>query len=225
MRKESRIKIFTGHFGSGKTELAINLALKQRRENSKVAIADLDVINPYFRTRDASANLEKLGVELVAPKDRFKNADLPIVSAEIYKFIDNPVFQLIVDPGGDKDGAIALGQYYNDWIKHDPEVYFVLNANRPYVSSLEGALHTIDQIEKASRLKVTGIINNSNVGGATSIEDVRNGLNLSNKVAKQLQIPVLYTAIAEQFKEEMAEFMNEHEVRLIYRYMKLPWSE
>jgi hypothetical protein len=220
----NRITILSGHFGSGKTELAINLALKERKKYDKVAINDLDVINPYFRTREVAHLFQEHDIELISPKGNLAAADLPIVSGEIYRILHDPRYKLIIDPGGDKDGATALGQYYHEWKNMNPEMYFVLNANRPYVSTLEGAMYTVREIEKVSRLKVTGIINNSNIGSATTIDEILRGFELSSLLAENLQIPLLYTCVSTHLEKEIADFAKSHEVILIQRFMKLPWE-
>lgn len=219
-----RITLVTGHFGSGKTELALNLAINEKQHYPKVAINDLDVINPYFRSRDAHAELIKHQVELLAPKGQLSTSDLPIVSGEMYRVIHDPSYRLIVDAGGDQDGAMALGQYFNEWKELKPEVLFVLNANRPYVSTLEGVLDTIEKIEKASRLAVTGIINNTNIASETTINDIIVGYDLSQKVARCLQIPMLCTTISTELKQETKLFAEQNDVLYINRYMKVPWE-
>lgn len=224
MTGKKRITILSGHFGSGKTEIAINLALAEKQKYEKTAINDLDVINPYFRSRDAAGLFQEQGVELIAPRNRLTSADLPIVSGEMYRVLHDPRYRLIVDAGGDKDGANALGQYYHEWKDLFPELLFVLNGNRPYVSTLEGAIHTIVQIEKASRLKVTGIINNSNIGRETSMDDIQKGVELSRHLSEKLEIPFLYTTISEHMQKEAAKFAENHVVVFIKRFMKLPWE-
>lgn len=224
MRQPARITILTGHFGSGKTEIAINLALKERKNNPKVAISDLDVINPYFRSRDASNLFLQQGIELIAPRAELASSDLPIVSGEIYRVLHDSSYRLIIDAGGDKDGATVLGQYYNEWKDSLPDMLFVLNANRPYVSTLEGALSTIEQIESASRLKVNGIINNSNLGSSTTMEDVLKGLQLSTQVAERLAIPLVFTGISTHLEQQASDFLKNHPSILIQRFMKLPWE-
>lgn len=219
-----RITILSGHFGSGKTELAINLALRERKKYEKVAINDLDVINPYFRTRELAQHFQEHDIELISPKGNLAAADLPIVSGEIYRILHDPRYRLIIDPGGDKDGATALGQYYHEWKDMFPEMYFVLNANRPYVSTLKGAMHTVREIEKVSRLKVTGVINNSNIGSATTMDDILRGFELSTLLSEKLQIPLLYTCISSHLENDAGEFAKNHKVVLIQRYMKLPWE-
>lgn len=224
MKKGADITIITGHFGSGKTEMSVNIALEARRTNEKVAVADLDIVNPYYRARDARALFAENGIELIAPAERLAASDLPIVSGDIYRVIYDPAYKVIVDAGGDKDGATALGQFYNDWKEMDPEVLFILNANRPYVSTLEGAMDTLLKIEKASRLKITGIINNSNVGNETTLADVEKGLELSRALSKKLNIPLLSTTLSLHLSAEADSFLPVSEVKVISRYLKLPWE-
>jgi hypothetical protein len=220
----NRITILTGHFGSGKTEIAINLALNEKKIHNKTAINDLDIINPYFRSRDVSDIFEQQDIELIAPANRLAASDLPIVSGEIYRVLHDPRYRVIIDAGGDKDGAMALGQYYHEWQHLEPELLFVLNANRPYVSTLEGARYTIEQIEKAARLKVTGIINNSNIGSETSMTDIQSGYELSLKLSDMLSIPLQYTTICVDLENKAKCFAKIHQVMFIKRYMKLPWE-
>jgi hypothetical protein len=221
---KTKITILSGHFGSGKTEVAINLALSERRVHEKVAINDLDIINPYFRTRDVARLFQQNDIELIAPANRLATADLPIVSGEIYRVLHDNRYRLIIDAGGDKDGATVLGQYYHEWKDLSPELLFVFNGNRPYVSTLEGAQYTIEQIEKVSRLKVTGIINNSNVGSETILTDISKGYEQCCKLSEKLEIPLLMTTISDHLEKEVAEFARNRHVMFIRRYMKVPWE-
>ncbi|WP_102261661.1 nucleotide-binding protein [Mesobacillus jeotgali] len=224
MKKGADITIITGHFGSGKTEISINLALEARKTNARTAVADLDIVNPYYRARDARNIFEQNGIELIAPAERLAAADLPIVPGDMSRVIYDPAYKLIVDAGGDKDGATALGQFYNDWNEMKPEVLFILNANRPYVSTLEGAVETLQKIESASRLKITGIINNSNVGSETTLQDVEKGLILSRELSDTLGIPLLYTMVPQHLSAESLGIETESPVKVITRYLKLPWE-
>jgi hypothetical protein len=227
VKRGADITIITGHFGSGKTEISINLALEAAKERTRVAVADLDIVNPYYRARDARAIFSEKGIELIAPAERLAAADLPIVPGDLSRVIYDPSYKLIVDAGGDKDGATALGQFYNDWKEMKLEVLFVLNANRPYVSTLEGAMDTLKKIEKASRLKITGIINNSNVGNDTTVQDVSKGLKLSMALSDQLGIPMLYTVVPQHLATEALEEVDIEAaapVKVISRYLRLPWE-
>lgn len=224
MADDPRIKIITGHFGSGKTEISLNLSLMEKKKYTKVAISDLDVINPYFRSREARISLEQSGIELIAPKGKIATADLPYVTGELNGAIHDNSRRLIIDVGGDKDGATALGQYYNDLKNKDYEMYFVINANRPYVSTVEGIADTIKQIEKISRLKISGLINNTNLGIETTLADIEKGYELSLKAADKLDLPLLYTTIVKSFMKETEQFTKDHQVIYIERFMKLPWE-
>ncbi|MFN7252157.1 MAG: hypothetical protein ACK4M9_15355 [Anaerobacillus sp.] len=224
MEHKKRIKIITGHFGSGKTEIAINLAIKESEKYPKVALNDLDVINPYFRSRDVGEHLKKLGVELIAPKGVLATADLPIVSPEIYRVLNDKSYRVIIDVGGDKDGATALGQYYHHLKDEDYELLFIINANRPYVSSVEGVINTIRQIEAVSRLSVTGLINNTNLGcNETTLDNVVLGSKISEEVSKNLNIPFLYTTLSDYLgnSEGFDALTN---INYIKRFMTLPWE-
>ncbi|WP_226087070.1 hypothetical protein [Mesobacillus sp. S13] len=224
MKQGADITIITGHFGSGKTEISLNLALEARKTKARTAVADLDIVNPYYRARDAREILNQNGIELIAPAERLAAADLPIVPGDMGRVIYDPEYKLIVDAGGDKDGATALGQFYNDWKDMKLEVLFILNANRPYVSTLEGAVETLQKIEAASRLKITGIINNSNVGSETTIQDVEKGLALCKELSDQLGIPLLTTMVPEHLSAESARIEAESPVKVMTRYLKLPWE-
>ncbi len=222
--EDTRIKIITGHFGSGKTEIAINLSLKEKEKNSKVAISDLDVVNPYFRSRDIVKILDENGIELIAPKGKLSTSDLPLVSGEIYRVIHNPEYRLIIDVGGDKDGATALGQYYNDLNNLDYQMYFVVNINRPYVNEVNGIIKSIKEIELVSRLKVTAIINNTHLGVYTNINNIKHGNDIAIKVSEELDIPFLFTTISYEYYEKTKEFSLDNRVFYISRFMELPWE-
>ncbi len=219
-----RIKIITGHFGSGKTEISINLSLMEKENHDKVAITDLDVINPYFRSREVRSHFEEKEIELIAPKGELATADLPIVSGETNRVLHDPNYHLIIDVGGDKDGATALGQYYNDLKNLNYEMIFVINTNRPYVSTVEGMKATIKQIERVSRLKVSGLINNTNLGLETSLAVIEKGYEIALQASKQLDLPLLYTTISNNLLEETKEFASTHDVKYIQRFMTLPWE-
>ncbi len=195
-----------------------------RETADKVAITDLDVVNPYFRSRDVKLMLTDAGVRLIAPAGKLSTSDLPIVSGEIYGVISDPDYQLIIDVGGDQDGATALGQYYNDLRDTDHELVFVVNANRPQVSTAADVIAAIRRIESVSRLRVTGLINNTHLGPTTGLDDIRKGSKLTSEVATELQIPFLFTTIDEELQEISKDLANQEKVLYIKRFMRLPWE-
>ncbi|ADH99665.1 hypothetical protein [Salisediminibacterium selenitireducens] len=158
--------VVTGHFGSGKTEFALLKALEWREADTKdVALCDLDVINPYFRAREMRAWLEKNLIDLVAPKVELMQSDLPVVSPKVSARLKKPNQRVIIDAGGGKEGALAVGQFSNLIANREYELWFVANLNRPEVSSAEKILSSIQEIETTMRLKVSGIIHNTHLAG------------------------------------------------------------
>ena len=195
--KSENINIITGHFGSGKTEFAINLALRLKEKNQKVTIIDFDIVNPYYRTKDAREMLEEQGIKVIASEFANTNLEIPSVPAEI-----NSVFEqegiIIFDVGGDEDGAIALGRYFDKFQKKGYNMYCVLNERRMQTSNAEDCETMIHEIESASRLSVNGIINNTHLGGFTTIDDIIRGQSLAEKVAENLEIEVEYICGTEE---------------------------
>ena len=185
--------IIAGHYGSGKTEVAINLAIKIKAGK----IADLDIVNPFFRTKDAEELLTKHSIELVAPPFANTNVDIPVIGAEILSLFQSDA-DCVVDLGGD-DGAVALGQF-NRFIKDKPyEMYIVINAKRPLTATAAEIAEGIEEIEALSRLKATGLINNTNVKNLTTKEDILYGQSIAEQAAALTGLPIVYTSVEENF--------------------------
>ncbi len=219
-----KIYIITGHFGSGKTELSINFALELRKIYQLVAISDLDVINPYFRSRYSIKEFEENDIDVIAPKGKLATADLPIVSGEIYRAIHHPDYKLVIDVGGDKDGATALGQFAPQISQYSYEMYFVVNVMRPYASTVEGIVDIVRKIENVSRLKITSLVNTSNLGRETMPENVMDGLEITLEASKALGIPIAFSAVWEKILPDLREKLKLTEVLPIKRHTKLPWE-
>lgn len=179
------ITIITGHFGSGKTEFAINLALAQKADY----IVDLDIVNPFFRTKDAAKKLESHGIKLISPEFANTNIDLPTLPPDIYSALQSGK-NVVIDVGGDDSGAVALGQF-SPYIKDKPyEMIFVINKYRPLTSSAEDVISILRSVEEASRLKVTHLANTSNTKGDTTPSQLIEGQKLVDEVSKITKIPV-----------------------------------
>jgi len=193
-----RTTLFAGHYGSGKTNLAINYALRLRGSIDKVAICDLDIVNPYFRTKDSENVLRQAGIRFISSAYANTNLDVPAIPAEAYAIIQEHDLYSVVDVGGDDRGALALGRY-SPAIREENnyEMFLVINKFRPLTREGAGAVDILHEIETASGLKFTSIINNSNLGPETTPDDVLGSLEYAGEISKLAGIPVKFTSVRE----------------------------
>ena len=169
-----RVHLFCGHYGSGKTNIAVNYALYLKKCGHDVASADIDVVNPYFRTKDSEEKLKGAGVEVVSSVFANSNVDLPSLPSEVYALVQNREKHAVFDVGGDDRGAFALGRYVPYILEeNDYDMFFVVNFFRPLTQTAEAALEVMREIEGACSIPFTGIINNSNLGELTTAEHIR----------------------------------------------------
>lgn len=221
--KNKRVTIFTGNFGSGKTELAINYSLKLNKKYSDIVLADLDVVNPYFRSREKSEFLEDRGIEVVYPKN-LKHADLPIVSPDVYKLIQNENIYGVLDVGGNDDGAISLASVSQNLKDDQYEMNFVINTMRPSTNSLEGIKDMKERIEAKSKLSFDNIICNINLGKETTIENIKEGYPLVKKASEELNLPIKFIAIYDKLLPLNSNNNFEEEIFPVELYMNTPWD-
>lgn len=188
--------LFAGHYGSGKTNIAVNYALHLKALGEEVVIADLDIVNPYFRTRDSLEELTEAGIKLISSEFASSNVDLPALPQEVYSLLDKREEKAIMDIGGDDRGAYALGRYA-DAIKdeNDYEMLFVFNKYRPLTPDAQSAYEIMQEIEAACNIKFTAIVNNSNIGGLTDAQDVINSLDSVNELSSISGLPVKMTTV------------------------------
>ncbi len=209
--------IICGHYGAGKTNLSVNLALYLAARGEAVTVADLDLVNPYFRTADFRQLLAGAGVRLVAPVYANTNLDIPVVPPQLAGAIGGEG-RLIIDVGGDDDGAVALGGYSAQLERQGYAMYYVINALRePDPDPLEEAA-LLRAVEKSARLKVTGLVNNTNLGRETTAEIIRNSRGYVDAVARAADLPVLFTAASAGDGPEDGMFP-------VTVYVKPPWEE
>lgn len=219
LRGTSRVKILMGEFGSGKTELAINYALALRDQGADTAIVDIDLVKPYFRTRENSMILQKHGVLLVAPDKHLTNADLPILPHELSRILHGTNHEVVMDVGGG-ESAIVLGQLYHQLEASTYQAIMVINTRRPFTRDKEGIIQTLRRIEKASRLKISGLISNTNLADETTCEHVYEGLKIVEAAAAELQLPILWVVAPEWLSEEVKV---EYPLFVLKPYTQYPW--
>jgi len=215
-----RINIITGHYGSGKTEIAVNMALKLKEKHDNVVICDMDIVNPYFRTNDARAMLEEKGIRVISPDYASTNIDIPVLPGDILSVFTNKDCYAILDLGGDDDGAVALGQFFRYLKDEDYEMYFVLNALRPDTSSVEDIKILGANIEYMSRAKITGLINNTNLSYLSEPKHLKESLSFGEDAAKALGVEVKYITGT----KEMLEGISDPRAMEIELFMKLPFD-
>ena len=193
-----RVSLFCGHYGSGKTNIAVNYALYLRSLGNEVAIADIDIVNPYFRSKDSEAELRAAGVDVIALPFANSNLDLPALPPEVYSLVRSHKRMAVFDVGGDDRGAYALGRYVPDILaENDYDMFFVVNFCRPLTRTPEEAMEVLHEIEEACRIPFTGIINNSNLGTETTAELVDSSRAKAEQLAKLSGLSVVMTTAEE----------------------------
>jgi len=198
-----RVTLFTGHYGSGKSNLAVNYALSLREKGLKTALADIDIVNPYFRSADSRKELTEAGVRVVALPFANTNVDLPALPSEIYGLVERRDEYAVLDIGGDDRGALALGRFAPYILaENDYEMLFVANFYRPLTGTPEEALEVMREIEDAAGIRATGLVNNSNLGMDTTAEDVERTEALIKALSARSGLPVVFTSYDERLDPE-----------------------
>lgn len=219
----SRVTILTGHFGSGKTELAINFALNLKSEGIKTTVIDLDIVNPFFRSGEKKDFLESKGIRVITPNFVRTGLDIPSLPSDILSVFHQRDSHVIFDVGGDETGAKALSQYNPHFLKEDYRMYYVINTFRPLSSNKEDILSMLDAVEINSRLKVTHLINNSNLSHETTIYDIMAGYEIVKEVSDDIGLPISYIS----GKKDIIEFLPRELKDLslgIEIFMRPPWE-
>lgn len=189
-----RVTLFAGHYGSGKTNIAVNWALHLRRQGLPVTVADLDIVNPYFRTKDSAKELEAAGIRMIASPFANSNVDVPALPGELYAVVDDKTSHAVLDVGGDDRGALALGRY-SPAIREEGDYAMlgVLNFARPLTATPADAVEVLREVEAAGSLPFTGLINNTNIGKATTPETVLGSIALAEETARLMGLPLVMT--------------------------------
>lgn len=208
-----RITLLCGHYGSGKTNVAVNMAYDQKAKYDRVAIADLDIVNPYFRTKDSAKDFDALGIELIASEYAGSNVDIPALPQQIYSICDQKDKQVIIDVGGDDRGAYALGRISPAILEENNyEMLFVINCFRPLTRDAESTIEVMREIEYAAKIKFTAIVNNSNLGEETTKDDVLSSISYAEEISQKTGLPIkctsVYNKLYDDFKNEIPNLFS-----------------
>ncbi len=217
-----RIQIVTGHYGSGKTEYAVNLALTLAKTTSNVAIADLDIVNPYFRSFEQTERMEKEGIRVIVTSCGGA-ADIPAINPAVQSIFQEEKWTGVLDIGGDPIGARVLARFAPQLKEDQFDLLFVLNANRPETRDVESALSYMRGIEAECLQKVTGIVNNTHLCADTTPDQVLKGARLAAQLSERTGLPIVHHAVQKKFAEELAPQLSEP-VLPMNIYMKKPWE-
>ena len=196
----NRITVVTGHFGSGKTEFSVNYAIQLKKRFDKVTIVDMDTVNPYYRTKDVQEILEAKGIRVIAPQFANTNVDILSVPSDILSVFADPECVAVFDVGGDDEGAIVLGMYQRYLLQCGYDMLFVFNARRPLTATGDDTLEMFEAIQNTSRLRFSGIINNTNLMEDTTPEIVLEGQQAAQELSQTTGVPIRYiTGVPENF--------------------------
>ncbi len=199
-----RVSIFCGHYGSGKTNIAVNYALAVKAAGFPVRAADLDIVNPYFRTKDSEDDLARVGIELISPAFANTNVDLPALPAQLYSLVEDRTRYAVMDVGGDDRGAYALGRYAPAIVEENNyDMFCVVNFYRPLTATAKEAAAVMEEITAAAHIPFTAIVNNSNIGNDTSPEDVLRTADECKELSRLVGLPIAFTAVREDLLPSM----------------------
>lgn len=193
-----RLTLLCGHYGSGKTNVAVNMAFDLKNQYDNVAVADLDIVNPYFRTKDSLEDFNERNIRLICSEYANSNLDIPALPQDMYAITDDRTLKVILDIGGDDRGALALGRLapqINE--ENDFEMLMVINKFRPLTPDAQSTIEVMREVESAGGIRFTGLVNNSNLGEETTAEDVLTSMEYADSVSKASGLPVVMTSVKE----------------------------
>lgn len=220
---DKRLVIVTGHYGSGKTEFSVNYALRCREVYEQVGLADLDIINPYFRSRERKRLLEESGISVIDSSINNTTLEIPALSAEIYGLIQNKNIKAVLDVGGDPAGARVISRFSEQIKRNEYTMLYVINGNRPDTDTKEKVIRYMRDIEKTSGLKVSGLINNTHMLKNTAVSDVERGHKLSKEISLETNIPIRYEVCIKEIAGKIVNEEIKEKIFPINLYMREEW--
>ncbi|MDP8269065.1 MAG: hypothetical protein P9L97_10085 [Candidatus Tenebribacter davisii] len=221
---KNKLIIVIGAFGSGKSEYSINLAREYSKQGEKVTLVDLDVVNPYFRSRDVRDIFAEEGIIVIAPEGEFQYADLPMLSPRIMGAVQNFESTVILDVGGDPAGCRTLARYVQNINKRGYEMHLVINTKRPFTADETGITEMLNMLRTASKLEVTEFICNTNLMEHTTPDIIAEGINIIDNVAKKENIKFeKYTVLDKYANDVPLNFKGKTRISLNY-FLSKPWE-
>ena len=206
MNKFKRLTLLCGHYGSGKTNVAVNLAFYLKEQYNNVVVADLDIVNPYFRTKDSIEDFKARGIELICSEYANTNVDIPALPANMYRLTADKDITAVIDVGGDDRGAYALGRLVPEIkAENNFDMLMVINGYRPLTPDAQSTIEVMREIEEACKLKFTGLVNNSNIGEETTVEDIIKSIGYANEVSQASGLPIVMTSVKHELYDGLKD--------------------
>ncbi len=219
-----RITIIGGAYGSGKTEFAVNYAKHLKNEDQgRIGLIDLDIVNPYFRSRDLTVQMEQTGITVVSSELAMENVDIPALSPRIYSLLQDHSYRVVVDVGGDPVGARALGRFNQYFMAEPYDFWVVINPFRPETRNADEAARLIESLQNAGRIGATGLVANINLGRETTLEIWRQGLPVIHEIAGRMELPIMFYAVESGFLADNIDFFTGYPVFPLQLAMLPPW--
>lgn len=204
--EHKRVTLLAGHYGSGKTNIAVNLAFELKKSVEKVTVADLDIVNPYFRTKDSEKELNEAGIKLICSEYANTNVDFPALPQEMYSITDDLSMTAVLDIGGDDRGAYALGRYSPALLEENNfDMLLVINCYRPLTRDVTSLIEVMNEIETAGKMPFTAIVNNSNLGEETTAEVVMDSLAYAEEISEATGLPIKMTTVDERLYDDLKD--------------------
>jgi len=218
------ILIIIGAYGSGKSEYAINSAWQLKQQNNPVTLVDLDVVNPYFRSREVREDFARQGIVVIAPDGEYSHADMPMLSPRIMGAVEDYTRITVLDVGGDPAGCRTLARYVQNINKRGYQLKVVINTRRPFTSDHDGIIKMLDDLEFSSRLKITELVCNTNLMEYTDQETVIQGIEIISQVADELNLKFSEYLVMEKYADRIPEKLLSKNRVLLQYYLNKPWE-
>jgi len=216
--------IVIGAYGSGKSEYSIHLARRLNAEGQDVVLADLDVVNPYFRSRDVREEFAQYGIDVIAPEGAFKHADLPMISPRIKGAIENRAKTVILDVGGDPAGCRALGRFVEPINRRGYRMLFIVNTLRPFTSTATEIITMQQHLEFASKLQISEFICNTNLMEDTDPRLISQGIRTLQEASELAKLPFNTYLVLSEYAQLIPDNL-EGKTREVMSYtLKKPWE-